>query len=619
MTIINENTVVVFSSEELKEALEKDNGYTYIYLGNHITLTNGIQISKTKSSIVIDGTYDDTTYQFTDKKSSSTSDTISLSSTTKNVKVCNMNIIGYNYYGIIYVPENQDYKNTIVEYNNIDYTGPQISFHPYGLTRFIDCSIIIQDNYLSGNEVAECNQIEIGGTTVITHKSTANSSFWFRNPNPSLKILKDAKVTFTSESRELFYGVNNLNFSILENASFDVTTHNGMTYGTYGTGITTIDKNASFSLKQTSLNGSRPAWYSYGTITLNLNSSLSIINDYENITSSNYNIYFSGSNAGFYLNNPAEVILYNSKANVIYATTSIPFSFEFNRINLFDKAISFDEALSVSNLPTYSWYKSDLSKIEGVFTSSGTTISSHNYTKEELDLLPSLNNFIFQNKKIVSIGDVLLCINALTDQDTQMTGISTPYASILIQYNDVSDVVIADDTGKFIYSYSSPLPIDTVITFTSKKDHEFLYRTKIVQIVYSGELTLDSASSAITFLLSPIQTDPILCPRKGEFIVTVTDSRVASSKWKLYASINHDLMSDSGIILKNSLVVRNQDGVIQVLSDTPTLVYEGEENGGNIKVTNVSWKEEEGILLQLEDPLINFLEYKAIITWSITE
>lgn len=31
MTIINDTTVVVFSSAELKEALENNNGYTYIY------------------------------------------------------------------------------------------------------------------------------------------------------------------------------------------------------------------------------------------------------------------------------------------------------------------------------------------------------------------------------------------------------------------------------------------------------------------------------------------------------------------------------------------------------------------------------------------------------------
>lgn len=41
-----------------------------------------------------------------------------------------------------------------------------MSFHPLGLTRFIDCNITISDGTLTvGNEVAECSQIEIGGIT----------------------------------------------------------------------------------------------------------------------------------------------------------------------------------------------------------------------------------------------------------------------------------------------------------------------------------------------------------------------------------------------------------------------------------------------------------------------
>lgn len=30
-----------------------------------------------------------------------------------------MNITGYNYYGVIYVPEGNSYKDVVTEYNNI--------------------------------------------------------------------------------------------------------------------------------------------------------------------------------------------------------------------------------------------------------------------------------------------------------------------------------------------------------------------------------------------------------------------------------------------------------------------------------------------------------------------
>ena len=50
MTIINDTTVVVFSSEELKTVLESNNSYTYIYFGSNISLKSGIKIASTKAN-----------------------------------------------------------------------------------------------------------------------------------------------------------------------------------------------------------------------------------------------------------------------------------------------------------------------------------------------------------------------------------------------------------------------------------------------------------------------------------------------------------------------------------------------------------------------------------------
>lgn len=175
MTIINDTTVVVFSSEELKTVLESNNSYTYIYFGNNISLKSGIKIASTKANVTIDGTYNGVTYTLT----LNAGDTISASyATISKVTVTNMNIIGNNYYGVIYVPETSSLQNIVIEYKNITYTGPQICFHPTGLTRFIDVTLTIGDSSLiTGNEVAECNEIEIGGTSTINHTSKNNSSF----------------------------------------------------------------------------------------------------------------------------------------------------------------------------------------------------------------------------------------------------------------------------------------------------------------------------------------------------------------------------------------------------------------------------------------------------------
>lgn len=91
--------------------------------------------------------------------------------------ICNMDIIGFNYYGTVYAPENSVYKNVTIEYNNITYNSPQISFNSVGLTRFLYANITISDGSLiTGNEVAKCNRIEIGGKTNINNYSGASSS-----------------------------------------------------------------------------------------------------------------------------------------------------------------------------------------------------------------------------------------------------------------------------------------------------------------------------------------------------------------------------------------------------------------------------------------------------------
>lgn len=53
MEIIDNKKVVITTSNELKEVLENDNGYEYVYLENDIILINGININKNKEKVTI--------------------------------------------------------------------------------------------------------------------------------------------------------------------------------------------------------------------------------------------------------------------------------------------------------------------------------------------------------------------------------------------------------------------------------------------------------------------------------------------------------------------------------------------------------------------------------------
>lgn len=104
MNIINKKTVVVSTSNELKDVLEKDNRYEYIYLDNDITLESGITINKNKSKITINGTYKDILHTLIGMDSLDSTDTIICSSSTKEAKIKNIKIINTNIHGVIYVP-----------------------------------------------------------------------------------------------------------------------------------------------------------------------------------------------------------------------------------------------------------------------------------------------------------------------------------------------------------------------------------------------------------------------------------------------------------------------------------------------------------------------------------
>ena len=209
MTILNDETVAISTFAKLKSIIETNNAVNLIYLDANIEMTSGITIPQTKTNLIIDGTYNDIRHTFKDRTTLNTSDTITASNAlTQKITVQNMDITGNNYYGIIYVPESTSYKDIITEYNNITYNGPKISFHPTGLIKFINSNISINYTSLTNSgEVAECNKLEIGGNTTITHNSKENSAFWFRNSNPSLTILENANLTVNQTTYRRPYAV----------------------------------------------------------------------------------------------------------------------------------------------------------------------------------------------------------------------------------------------------------------------------------------------------------------------------------------------------------------------------------------------------------------------------
>ena len=199
MQIINDNTVVVNNSEELKQVLSETNDYTYVFFGSDITLTSGFTINSNKTEIVIDGTYNDNKYTYTNNLTEST-DVINANKQNKKIVLKNMNIISSHTYGVVYVPSHPNYNDLVVEYNNINFSGVELSCNYYGTTKINDSMISgVDTNNVTVKKICDSNRIIIGGNTTITSNSTVNPVFFFNDVIPSyIKIVPNSHVNITT-------------------------------------------------------------------------------------------------------------------------------------------------------------------------------------------------------------------------------------------------------------------------------------------------------------------------------------------------------------------------------------------------------------------------------------
>ena len=410
MININDTTVAVETSAELKSVLEGNNNITLIYLANDITLAQGITILASKSNITIDGLYPTdgtgTIHTYTDMNSAGSGDTIGVRSASSiHVTVQNLNVVGKNYYGLIYVSEASSHQDVVVTYKNITYNGPQITFHPSGLSIYQNLNInIIDSTACVANEVAEAGQLQIGGNTTITHNSTGNSAFWFRgySGSPYLEILEGANVSITT-SRDIVYTASYINLIINKNASFSITTKYGFfrDNGHQASSIL-VDENSSFSVIQTQTNGNYAMLSCRGMFTVNKGASLYLQANYQNSAPL---ILFNTTSSGFNITNPKSIILYNKTNSCLSFANTSTFNIECGKLDYWLTSPNLISTGVIENNPLYSWYKSNDENLNIVatVTSSKTTVTSNNLTTTELEKLPALSLLTFQTAKTLRI------------------------------------------------------------------------------------------------------------------------------------------------------------------------------------------------------------------------
>ncbi len=617
MQIINDNTVVVNNSEELKQVLSETNDYTYVFFGNDITLTNGFTINSNKTEIVIDGTYNNNKYTYTNNLTEST-DVINANKQNKKIVLKNMNIISSHTYGVVYVPSHPNYNDLVVEYNNINFSGVELSCNYYGTTKINDSMISgVDTNNVTVKKICDSNRIIIGGNTTITSNSNVNPVFFFNDVIPSyIKIVPNSHVNITT-NEELMNGTNKLDLIVGHGSEFLLTTGNGFSITTtHGARNVLIEEMANFTFIEKS-HQRIPMWSIFGNLTVKEGASFSVINTYMKTPSDNYNIYFKGSNQKIIFDNPKYINIYTKNANVMYTNNPINFSFKFSRINMWIYALDYLNACTLDDTPAYYWYKENsLAEINGTFDKDTTTITSHNFTESELSILTDINSFSFQNIKILTIGMLKINIHPINNSINTISGHTIPYSAVLIEYDTKRLTTTANEEGLFEIDIDSVVPDNTRVKITSCLNG--CYTERKVNTPFDGELTLLRTTENIVFNTTPTSNKPIILNKKNMTEIKVVDSRINSTKWKLYINYVNPMISGDKVLI-DSLKFKKFDNELINLTTNKQLVYESNSNNGNVEVSNITFSTDKGLMIIPNKNLLMDEDYCTLIIWSIEE
>ena len=606
------------TNDELKQVISEDNNYDYIYLGNDIIATEGFIINSNKSKLTIDGTYNGKKYTYTNNLSLE-ENAIKASTTNKKIVLKNMNIVCSNGYGVIYVVSHPNYSNVLVEYNNVNFSGIELSQNYYGTTKIVDSIIEIKDvNNVPAQRACNSNRILIDGNTTISNTSTTNTIFFFNDVIPSLvKIMPNSRVNI-STPKEFMNGTNRLDLTIGHGAEFLLTTGNGFSITTtHGARNVLVEEMADFTFIENS-HQRVPMWSVFGDFIVKEGASVSILNTYMTTPTDNYNIYFKGTNQKFILDNPRNVNIYTKNANIVYTNNPVNFIFKFTRINMWIYALDYTSACTLDDTPAFYWYKENsLAQITGVFNKDTTTVESHNFTDEQLNLLSDINNFSFQNKKILTMGLLKINVHPITSTSDSISGHTIPLANVKIEYEDKSIKALADENGLFEAKVDTVIPNNTVIKITSCLNGCFTERK--VTTPFNGELTLFKVTQNIAFSMIPTSINPIILPKQNANIVTVIDSRLNSTNWKLYINYINPMMEVSGKVLIDSLIFKKFNNEEIDLKTNKKLIFESSDSGGNVNVSSVTFSIDKGLFLKPSKDLLEGEDYSTKIIWSVEE
>ena len=381
-----------------------------------------------------------------------------------------------------------------------------------------------------------------------------------------------------------------------------------------------IDKNANLKITQSAVKSGVGTIRCSGDFIVSDGASLYIANT----LSSSAPLIQMTATATVKFENPKSVVLYNKNGNLIRWTSGTgKVNINSQIVNYWLSAKDFPDAGTLSDTPLYIWNKSNQNNVEidASTSTSSTTAVSTNMTSSDSQTPPSLQTFSLQNVRVLSMGQLSLKVNTISDTDTNITG-TTNYSSNLKAEFLISSVTktiegTSNTSGSFSLTLPELLPVDTSVKITSNDN--FKNRTETVSVVYAGALEFKTVPNTLNFKNTIIPTVKTIIPRQEpDWSIVISDSRLASSDWNLYASVKNPFTSTNNHTLKDALVFIDEKNKNFIINDELTKIYSGKAVSSPTDTT-VKWSENQGVLLDINPQNVRDESYSTNITWTLSD
>lgn len=454
---ITRAVTVVNTFEELKSALENNNGVTDITLGADITLSSGIKINPAKTKVTIDGA----NHVLTESVQGITG-TIYIGDNkgTENVTLKNINIEGKDFYGPVNV-DDLVYGVTL-NYENVNYHGPQLVHNVHGFANFSGTNVIDivtnGGNSSPGQEIFEGLGVTIAGNFTATHEGEKDSAFWFglgNDERPFLTIKDDAKVSINVLFNTLFYvdfsDTHPLDITVGKGAQFDVKTQRELfRLGHAGT-VDLLDNSSTTIARSSSTSPEATVNLDNSIFKVEPLASFNVVHTQE----AQVPIFKARNNTLIDLNKAKEIDFKTSSNSKVFDAQDTQLKVNTNTLKTWHGSDA-DIPDYQDNTPLNAEFKLDTSKVD-VITSNQPDILIH-------------WNVLQTNHLILNDTEETLdppTLNPINDTDSQLTGTGIPGDTVIITIagEEIGRATVGED-GRWILSLDNPLTAGTVVNAT---------------------------------------------------------------------------------------------------------------------------------------------------------